>query len=514
MESQMIQNMPAASIPAERSKPEIRPLDRVFVWIALVLGFLTVRYAVFNPNGFFTTAASLLTFVCGTVYVYKCGQRPTIRQWFLGAVICVFSFVFSLTASKLLHVLCFIFLVAMQFWWVQAVAVKARFVTRYFLSDLFRTVVCQPLCDLSAAPRAMKAAFRGSEKASAFKNAVIGVIVTIPLTFIVAILLAGADKGVYELMRNLSRMLTDNVMSTVFQVLLAFPTGCLIFGMMRADAVQKLYPLPSDVYYHEKFSKAAIIPQSAVFAGVTPICALYIIYVISQSNYFINAFLGRLPSDMGYSEYARRGFFELCTIAVINFAVILSMLAFSKKKDGKPSAALKVYTCVMSGLTLFIISTAIAKMFMYIGEYGLTRLRLYTSWFMVLLAVIFAVLIIRAFVPKFRTSAAISAAFIVLFGALCFSRPDALIAEYNITLYEQGALEKLDAEMLCTLSDDAYVVMLDHYDTIKDITWYNYGSEHCFDDKLRQRVSDDIFANSNISSQILLRSVENMSNGA
>ena len=499
--------VPANAVPANAApKTEIRPLDTVFVWLALVLGFLIVRYAVFSPNGFITTAASLLIFACSSMYVIKAGERPTVRQWLLGAVICVFSLVFSFTASTLLHVLCFIFLLAMQFWWVQAVAVRARFVTRYFMSDLLRTIVFQPLFDISAAPRAMHAALKGSEKVNAVRNAILGIIFTVPLTLVVAALLSDADSGIEDMLSGLARLLTDNVLSTLFQVILAFPVGFIIFSMMRADSIQKLYPLPSDICYHDRFAKLAIVPQSAVFAGVTPICLLYIMYVVSQANYFLSAFAGKLPGDMIYSEYARRGFFELCAIAVINFAVIMGMTAFSKKNAEKPSGALKVYTCLMSGLTLFIISTALAKMFMYVGEFGLTRLRLYTSWFMILLAVIFIILVIRAFVPRFRTSAAISAAFIVLFGVLCFSRPDAVIAEYNISLYERGALETLDVKTLCSLSDDAYVVMLDHYDTIKDIKWAEYWSEEedmSFDKVLSYKADNTGLKSYNISSMIV-----------
>ena len=488
MDEQIIQTpmqAPAApavpTAPAAAPRTAIRPFDCVFVWISLVLGFLAVRYGIFNRNGFVTTAVSLAIFACGCAYVMKSGQRPTVRQWLAGGVICVFSCVYSLTASVLLHVLCFIFLTAAQCWWVQAVAIKARFVTRFFMFDLLRTVFVQPLRELGAAPRAVKQSLHGSKKAAAVRNAVIGIVVMIPLTLIVGELLAEADGGVEDMLRELSRLLTDNVLSTVFQLILGIPAGFLIFGAFRADAVQKLYPLPPDIYYHDKVSRLAVIPPSAVYAGVTPICVLYVMYFISQANYFLSAFVGKLPDDMMYSEYARRGFFQLCAVAVINLAVILCMLAFSKKNGGK-SIGLKIYTCVICALTLFIISTAVAKMLMYIGEYGLTRLRLYTSWFMVLLAVIFTVLGIRAFVPKFRTSAAISAAFIVLFGALCFSRPDAIIAEYNITLYEQGGLENLDIRMLCDLSDDAYAVMLDHSDTVGSDPYFRKRLEYLLND--------------------------------
>ncbi len=509
MENENVMTMPAA-VPQERCeapRPEIRKHDGVFVWVALLLGFMVMRYCFFNTNGFFTTAAFLLTFVCSAVYLWLGGARPTARQWISAGVLCVFTSVFSITASGLLHVLCFLFLTAFQFWWVQAVCIKARFVTRYFGFDLARTLFAQPFFNFGDAFRAVRAG-KGGKHSAAAVTVIVGLAVTVPLTFIVAVLLSMADEGINRMFSEITdRLLDIDFFDLVPQLLFAFPAGLIIFGMLRADVKQKLYPLPSDMYYHERTQRLKKLPELGVFAGVTPICLLYLLYIVSQANYFFSAFSGRLPADMAYSEYARRGFFELCAIAVINLAVILFMLAFSKRRIEGHSAALTFYNTALCLFTLFIIATALAKMIMYIGEFGLTRLRLYTSWFMVLLAVIFTVLLIRGFVPKLRTAAVISAAFIALFGVLCFSRPDALIAQYNITQYESGKLEKLDVEMLCGLSDDAYVVMLEHYDTVhgQQTKWYN-GEEDYFDYELEARINDYTytpFRSYNISAQRL-----------
>ncbi len=509
MDNENVMTMPAPpavqEVRYDAPKLEIRKHDGVFVWLALLLGFMVMRYCFFNTNGFFTTAAFLLTFACSAAYLLVSGLRPTARQWVSAGILCVFTSVFSITASGLLHVLCFLFLTAFQFWWVQAVCIKARFVTRYFGFDLARTVFAQPFFSFGDAFRAIRAG-KGGKHSAAAVTVIAGIAVTVPLTLIVAVLLSMADEGLNKMFSDITdHLLEIDLFDLVPQFLFAFPAGMIIFGMIRAEAKQKLRPLPSDVYYNDRMQRMKKLPGLGVFAGVTPICLLYLLYVFSQANYFISAFYGKLPANMAYSEYARRGFFELCAIAVINLAVILFMLAFSKRRSDGHSAALRFYNTALCGFTLFIIATALAKMIMYISEYGLTRLRLYTAWFMVLLAVIFAVLLIRAFVPKLHTAAIISAAFIALFGVLCFSRPDALIAQYNITQYESGKLDNLDVEMLCGLSDDAYVVMLEHYDTVhgQAFKWYNNKTD-MFDDELDNRIYNyerNPFSAYNISAQ-------------
>ncbi len=460
MDEQMIQQPIQQQVVYAAPKPEIKQFDRVFVFISAVLAFLFVRYALFNFNGFFTTASALLIFACCAVYVVKCGHRPTAAQWTLGAVICAFSFTYSITSSPLLHILCTMFLIAAVFWWVQAVVIHARFVTKFFPLDLLRTVFVQPFIDFGGAFRALSSK-NGSGKSSAVKPVVIGLITALPLTVVVAVLLADADEGIERMLDDLTMKLrTQDVMSLIWQLILAFPAALIFFGMLRADAKQKLSPLPPDMYYHGKLSAVKKISNLGIYAGVTPICVLYLMYVFSQTKYFFSAFAGKVPGNMLYSEYARRGFFELCVIAVINLCVILFMLTFAKKSGAESTPALKAYTVIISAFTLFIISTALAKMLLYIGKYGLTRLRLYTSWFMVLLAVIFVTLAVRAFVRKLPTAKIITAAFTVLFGALCFTRPDALITEYNIQKYLDGEHESLDVRTLSALSDDAYLAAL------------------------------------------------------
>ena len=95
-----------------------------------------------------------------------------------------------------------------------------------------------------------------------------------------------------------------------------------------------------------------------------------------------------------------------------------------------------------------------SKMVMYINNYGLTELRLYTSWFMVLLAIVFVLIIIKQFRFDMKFSSYFAAVFTVMLGLLCFSRPEALIARYNIEMYRSGQLEELDKDAILRMSDD------------------------------------------------------------
>ena len=136
-------------------------------------------------------------------------------------------------------------------------------------------------------------------------------------------------------------------------------------------------------------------------------------------------------------------------------------------------------------------------MALYIEAYGLTRQRLYTTWFMLLLAVGFICIIVRQFAERFPTAGVITGAAIVMFGVLCFSRPDALIAKYNISRYEQHTLADLDVYMLTELSDDAYAVMMKKFDVIEQA-----GKYKTFEKAAKRRIGsyeDDPYQKWNVS---------------
>ena len=457
--------IPAIPQPLRLPKYTLKPHDSLFAWLCLPLGVFLMRYIICRTDGFQATAFFLLLFVLGEVYVRRCGCRPNRAHALLGVLICLFSSVFSLTANALLHGLCFLFLVYLSIWRIHAVCGQTGFVTRFFAADLRDSAVRSPLRHMDAAPQALTDCFRKSGKGAALRSAIIGLLVTVPLTAAVAALLARADSGIERMLQGMLSLITDDVRVLMLQLMCGILVGFWLFGgliggAMRADAEL----LPDDEAHAARLAALRVIPNAGLYAAVTPICLLYLSYVISQTGYFLSAFVGKLPKGLNYSEYARRGFFELCAIAVINLIVILILTGCAKERqrNGRRVRLLTGYAVVLCCMTLFIIATAFAKMVLYIDAYGLTRLRVYTAWFMLLLTVVFLVLFIRQFTEKLPTAKVLAAAFVLMFGLLCFSRPDALIAQSNLQRYAAGTLADPDIEMLCGLSDDAYVVMAEH----------------------------------------------------
>jgi hypothetical protein len=162
---------------------------------------------------------------------------------------------------------------------------------------------------------------------------------------------------------------------------------------------------------------------------------------------------------MTYAEYARRGFFELCTVAGINLAVLTVAHLVARRESVRVLRAETVALCLF---TLLLIVTALSKMVMYINVYGLTQLRVYTTWFMLVLFFIFAVIAVRQF-KKFNAFRVLLTGFVILFLALNYGNIDGRIAAYNIDRYKNATLESLDVEALSRLSEAAVPYIYDLY---------------------------------------------------
>ena len=380
--------------------------------------------------------------------------------------------VFSITANDFIKFLNTIFVLVLGIYWVYGVCKDKYTIGRFFFFDLLKAVFIMPFSGFAKAPKAITYT---SEKSQSYKNiklALIGLIITIPVTVLVASLLTSADSGVEHMLNLFYGKIQEKVFLLILKFCMGIPVAFYIFGMLYANVRKEKAEVFSEEQCEEKMKKLRISPNLILYSAVTPICFLYILFFISQLHYFLSAFMGELPEQYSFSEYARRGFFELCAIAVINLAIILAINLFSKNTGKDKPVMLKSYSIMIAIFTIMIIVTALSKMMMYISEYGLTQLRLYTSWFMLLLALTFLWIIFKQVKVSFNFEKSLVLSFVVMFAVLCFSKVDGIIANYNITMYQASYLKELDVNALCNLSDDGLLYVLKEGIDTKD--YLNY----------------------------------------
>ena len=120
----------------------------------------------------------------------------------------------------------------------------------------------------------------------------------------------------------------------------------------------------------------------------------------------------------------------------------------------------RILSVLFSVVTLLLIAIALSKMALYIRSFGLTRLRVYATWLMVLMAGMFLAVLVRQFFRKGNLVLVFLLLFSVLFSGLCLSNPDAWIARYNTEIYLSGQTSIIDVEELEEIGSSAVPSLL------------------------------------------------------
>lgn len=414
-------------------QPKISVSDAVFAWISLVLGFIFTHFAARYCGGVWGGIIWALFGIMGAVFVKVKAVKIKPSHAVIFGIAELFCLAPVFSASELTNLLAAWFTFLLYIYLTIAIS-GAELFGRHFVSDVLQSVFVRPFENFFVKqPKSAFSVFRERSRSKKVMYALLGLVIAMPLTIVVVLLLMSSDELFSNTMKKFGDHLPSLSPSLFRELVFAIPVAMYLFDVLFS--IQKAAPVHSDVA-----PRYRVFPSVAAYFTVTPICVFYLIYIITQFVNISNA----IDKTLDYSAFARRGFFELCAIAVINLVVIALIQTFTRRNDFdiKPPA-LRVYTIMISLFTLLIIATAITKMLMYIGEYGMTLLRVYTSWFMILLALVF-VLVIALQIRDYKFWRAIFAAFAAMLAILCFGNFEGAIARYNISAYRSGRISELD----------------------------------------------------------------------
>ena len=280
-----------------------------------------------------------------------------------------------------------------------------------------------------------------SKKTKYFLHIFLGLLIGTPFIMIVIFLLSSADatfKNIFDNLFNLDISVPKNIVTLIWSLPMATYLYALIYGSSIEDN-SKSFNIDR---FNKTMDNAASIPRLSLYTVNAVICCFYILFIGIQAIYFIDILGGSLPADFTYSDYARRGFFELLTVALINIVFIVVAKILSVKNEN--NKYMRIHVLLNSILTLVLISVAFAKMYLYISTYGLTTLRIIPSVFMIFLCFVFAFIIMGEFKRNFPVTKLSFYAGNILFVLLCLANIDAVVAKYNLNAYINGNLPHYD----------------------------------------------------------------------
>ncbi|MBR3355580.1 MAG: DUF4173 domain-containing protein [Oscillospiraceae bacterium] len=300
-----------------------------------------------------------------------------------------------------------------------------------------------------------------------FMKILLGLLLSSPV-FIFALSMLSYDSSFNELLNNIFTFDIDEIFEETWLIICTVPVFIYIYlgiGSCTCSSSNKRF---DNSFFAKIKSSLSWLSSETLIAMVLPVLALYAVFFVSQWDYYTLAFHGVIPAGYSYAEYAREGFFQLFAVSAVNLLMMLGCTWFSKLRSHGSEIVLKIITISISIFSLILILTAASKMYLYILEYGLTPLRVYSSWAMIVLATIFILFIAKQINNKIPLYSLCILCTAILFLALCISDPDTKIASYNTSKFIAGDLESVDIDLLNDLGDSAVPSLINLYD-------YYYG---------------------------------------
>ena len=421
--------------------------DGIFALVTLVLGYLFLRWISLFFAGAGITLFSFCYVLVVVCYVCRSGKKLTRSSWGWGCFLLLFSLLFLKGMSGVLVFPALCFLCALAAYWTLTVF-DARIGGRLdgnFVGDLFNALLRIPFCSFGLLPRAVAAlqrkredAAQGEKKRGLLSPAVlIGGLLTVILLPPVLLLLAQADAG---FARALELIFGQITLSPVFflRVFFSIPVSLYFFGLF-AGARYRLHTGSDTAQRQTGRQKRKNLGFAATAIPTAALLAVYLIFFVAQLPYFFSAFAGLLPEGFTYAEYARRGFFELIAVAAIN----LGLLLFAKCRTSGTSRVRKLFAGLLCGATMLLLVTAARKLALYIGIFGLTRLRLWAGWAMLLVAATTLIFLLDEFRPL-ALLRVLTLLFCGWFFLLCAVNTEPLTLRYNYDAWRSGQLEEFD----------------------------------------------------------------------
>ncbi|MBI3910990.1 MAG: DUF4173 domain-containing protein [Armatimonadetes bacterium] len=326
-----------------------------------------------------------------------------------------------------------------------------------------------------------------SDKAKAVAR---GIALALPLLLLFGALFAAADAVFADIVRNLFDWRLDDLLDRLF--LIAF-WACVSGGFLRELLLRQQIPKAFGTHPDRAGTAAAngarggrdhcprlgmpavspsggqrtplaaeSAPEPVVSLGIVEIGivlgalnVLFLAFLLVQFRYFFGgAALVQATIGLTWAEYARRGFFELVTVAALVLPVLLLAHWLLRPERPAHERLFRMMAVALVGMLFLIMASALGRMRLYTQQFGLTELRLYTVAFMGWLAAVFfwflaTVLCGRR--ERFAFGALIAG--LVAIALLHGVNPDAVIVRANTRRLE--AAPAFDAWYAASLSADA-----------------------------------------------------------
>lgn len=436
----------------EAQKNETLSTGKEWFFLAALLlwGYLFVLWLPLPYLGIRVTLFVFSAVAVSYAYLRVCGKTPVKASYLSLGVLALLALSFSLFENSGMKPLLFLLLFGLFAEWLLHAA-QARPLDGRDVGDSLSLLLIHPFSHLQDKVAAFSIKKHSHSQA---KSVLLGALVTLPVLAVASALLVASDENFSRIVQSVAGSLFDGFGATFVRLVLACIIGSYLLSMLisAASLVERKAP-------------AAPAQANATIMSmlIGALCALYAAFVAVQGMSVAGVLSQQVRGASFYSAYARDGFFELCAVTVLNFAVFLVAHIF--RKDITKS--MRILLTTLGGFTQALIVIAIVKMSLYMNHYGLTLLRVQTLWFMVSLFLTFAVLIALQW-KKFDGFKCVAMLATVSILAISYTNIGGLVARVNVDRYLSGSLTHLSIDQYGQFPYEAAPHLIRGYQGIND----------------------------------------------
>jgi hypothetical protein len=378
--------------------------------------------------------------------------------WFLLVPIALLSFSFAVHTNAIFYLLNFLSVpLLMVVSSILIVNPSYKWDKANFIVEVLKKAVVNVLKNIGQPFKILKASIKVDryEKMKQGKKQVFnGILISLPLLVVIIMLLSSADMVFGYYFGNLTMVFKNiNIDEFVPHSIIIFVITFYLFGYVWGFKGEEKAT-------ENKFSIPAISWEPVTIITVLVVLnIIYLLFTIIQFSYLYGGGNITLPANFTYSEYARKGFFELAAVTFINFIIVISCQKHIKKDNIKILKVANLLLTVLVTFTLNMLFSANFKLTLYENTFGYTFLRVSVHLFMLLLFILCLVVAVGIWYRKIPIVKSIIIITISMYTVINYINIDGFIARKNIERYYETGI--LDVDYLTSLSDEVVPYLLE-----------------------------------------------------
>ena len=291
-----------------------------------------------------------------------------------------------------------------------------------------------------------------------WKKILIGILISVPFLFIILNLLIEADTQFERLISTLPHLISFRAEYFIrLVIILIYTFG--FFGFMQV-LLQNKNPIVPKEGAIKPIGMDGIITLTVLLL----INLVYILFIAVQFKYF---FSGTLEDGFTYAEYARRGFFELLFVTLINLSISIAVITLTKTVYGPLKKAIRLAMTVLVLSSGVLLVSAIMRISMYEDAYGFTFSRVLAHSFMIFLMVILAYTLVKIWLEKLSLFHFYFIASLIYYVGINTANLDKIVVDKNMARFETTG--KIDIHYLNSMSSTGILGLIELYEKNPDV---------------------------------------------